>query len=174
MQRIIVDPPLSPSTPEESPSVFDTPRARLEFYRREIHFESSLLSNRTNAYLTAQSFLVIAFCSSMANVNTSWGPLFTMVAPSLLALLGMVSSLHAWPGIRASYEIIDHWQFKQRHLLASEPAMGRAYDDSPLFSDWENSQKGYRASLQFSLRSPVIFIVFWVLLGLFGLWAQLH
>ncbi|MFF7710212.1 hypothetical protein [Pseudomonas sp. NPDC007930] len=174
MQRIIVDAPLSTGQAEEGAGVFDSPRARLEFYRREIHFESSLLSNRTNAYLSAQSFLVIAYASSMANVNHSWGLLFTLVVPMLLALLGLVTSMHAWPGIRASYEIIGHWHFKQRQLLASDPAMGRAYDESPLFSDWENNKQGYRASLLFSLRTPWIFISFWVLLGSFSLWAQLH
>ncbi|MBD1551689.1 hypothetical protein [Pseudomonas typographi] len=174
MQRIIVDPPATAGTGAAESGVFDSPRARLDFYRHEIHFESSLLSNRTNAYLSAQSFLVIAYASSMANVNASWGHLFTLVVPTLLALLGMVSSMHAWPGIRASYEIICHWQFKQRQLLASEPAMGQAYDDSPLFSDWENSKKGYHVSLLFSLRTPWIFSAFWLMLGGFSLWAQLR
>lgn len=174
MQRIIVDPPASPGASEEEVRVFESARARLEFYRREIHFESSLLSNRTNAYLSAQSFLVIAYASSMANMNESWGRLFTLVVPILMVLLGLVSSMHAWPGIRASYEIICHWQFKQRQLLASEPAMGQAYDDSPLFSDWENNRKGHHASLLFSLRTPWIFSGFWVMLGVFSLWAQLH
>ena len=96
---------------QESPSdvfLFGTPKDRLDFYRREIHYETSLLSNRTNAYLTAQSFLVIAFASSMANLNPRWGELFTLVVPTLMAILGIFSSLHAWPGFRASYVIIDH------------------------------------------------------------------
>ncbi len=73
----------------------------------------------------------------MANLNPAWGELFTLVVPALLALLGIVNSLHAWPGIQASSEIICHWQFKQSCLLHSDPEIGLAYDDSPLFSERE-------------------------------------
>lgn len=152
--------------------LFGTPKDRLDFYRREIQYETSLLSNRTNAYLTAQSFLVIAFASSMANLNPEWGKLFTLVVPSLMALLGVMSSLHAWPGFRAAYLIIDHWHFKQSHLLHSEPAMGFAYDDSPLFNETESSHKGYSDSLLFSMRTPWLFVIFWVVLASFCIYIQ--
>lgn len=152
--------------------LFGTPKDRLDFYRREIQYETSLLSNRTNAYLTAQSFLVIAFASSMANLNPEWGKLFTLVVPSLMALLGIMSSLHAWPGFRAAYLIIDHWHFKQSHLLHSEPAMGFAYDDSPLFNETESSHKGYCDSLLFSMRTPWLFVIFWVVLASFCIYIQ--
>lgn len=152
--------------------VFGTPKERLDFYRKEIQYETSILSNRTNAYLSAQSFLVIAFASSMANPNPEWGKLFTLVVPPFLTLLGLISSMHAWPGIRAAYEIIDHWHFKQSQLLRSQPAMGLAYDDSPLFSEHESSEKGYRKSLMFSMRTPWLFSVFWFLLGAFSIYAQ--
>ncbi|HWV08049.1 hypothetical protein [Pseudomonas sp.] len=174
MSRII-----SPENPAPEPSdvsnslMFGTPKERLDFYRREIQYETSLLANRTNAYLSAQSFLVIAYASSMANTNTEWGDLFTLVVPVLLALLGIVSSLHAWPGIKASAHIIGHWHFKQEHLLRSEPQFGHAYDDSPLFSEHESSKDTYHKSLLFSLRSPWLFAVFWWVLGAFSLWLQL-
>lgn len=155
------------------PLMFGTPRERLDFYRREIQYETSLLANRTNAYLSAQSFLVIAYASSMANANTQWGDLFTLVVPALLALLGIVSSLHAWPGIKASADIIGHWHFKQDHLLRSEPKFGHAYDDSPLFCEQESNKDSYYKSLLFSLRSPWLFAVFWGVLGAFSLWLQL-
>ena len=106
--------------PSES-LMFGTPKERLDFYRREIQYETGLLAGRTNAYLSAQSFLVIAYASSMANTNDTWGELFTLVVPALLALLGVVSSLHAWPGIKASAAIIGHWRYKQEHLLRSDP-----------------------------------------------------
>lgn len=153
--------------------LFGTPKDRLDFYRREIQYETSLLSNRTNAYLTAQSFLVIAFASSMANLNPEWGKLFTLVVPGLMAFLGIVSSLHAWPGFRASYVIIDHWHFKQSHLLRSDPVMGYAYDDSPLFNETESSHKGYRDSLMFSMRTPWFFVIFWLVLASFCIYVQL-
>ncbi|WP_213878779.1 hypothetical protein [Pseudomonas sp. dw_358] len=171
MSKIITDVPkdLPAATATQ---LFGTPKERLDFYRKEIQYETAILSNRTNAYLSAQSFLVIAFCSSMANLNPEWGKMFTLVVPPLLALLGVVSSIHAWPGIRAAYEIIDHWHFKQSQLLRSEPAMGLAYDESPLFSEHESSEKGYRTSLMFSMRSPWLFSAFWCLLGGFSLYVQ--
>ncbi|TBU71018.1 hypothetical protein DNK10_25585 [Pseudomonas daroniae] len=153
--------------------MFGTPKERLDFYRREIQYETHLLADRTNAYLAAQSFLVIAYASSMANSNPTWGDLFTLVVPTLLALLGIVNSLHAWPGIRASSAIISHWHFKQQHLLRSEPKFGHAYDQSPLFSEHESSDERYYKSLRFSLRSPWLFTIFWMVLGLFSLWLQL-
>ncbi|WPP01861.1 hypothetical protein SFA35_11135 [Pseudomonas sp. HR96] len=175
MSKIITQPPHDIPPPSNSSSdslLFGTPKERLDFYRKEIQYETAILSNRTNAYLSAQSFLVIAYCSSMGNLNPEWGKLFTLVVPPLLAMLGLVSSMHAWPGIRAAYEIIDHWHFKQSQLLRSEPAMGLAYDDSPLFSKHESSEKGYRASLMFSLRTPWLFSIFWCLLGGFSVYVQ--
>ncbi|SHM13080.1 hypothetical protein [Phytopseudomonas punonensis] len=176
MSRIITtaDPELSAETTEVSDSLmFGTPKERLDFYRREIHYETNLLADRTNAYLAAQSFLVIAYASSMANTNPGWGDLFTLVVPTLLALLGIVSSLNAWPGIRASSAIIGHWHFKQEQLLRSEPKFGHAYDESPLFSEHESSEERYFKSLRFSLRSPWLFTIFWAGLGLFSVWLQL-
>lgn len=153
--------------------LFGTPKERLDFYRKEIQYETAILSNRTNAYLSAQSFLMIAYASSMANLNPDWGKMFTLVVPPLLALLGLLNSLHAWPGIRAAYEIIDHWHFKQSQLLRSEPAMGLAYDEFPLFSEHESSEKGYRKGLLFSMRTPWLFSVFWLMLGAFSLYVQI-
>lgn len=148
-------------------------KERLDFYRKEIHFETAILSNRTNAYLGAQSFLVIAYASSMNNLNPEWGALFTLVVPILLSVLGLVSALHAWPGIKAAYQIIDHWYFKQAQLLNSEPSMGQAYDESPLFTEHESTEGGYRKALKFSMRTPWIFSLFWILLGAFSLFINL-
>ena len=174
MSKIITQLPETPSQAQEASenAMFGTPKARLDFYRNEIQYETSLMSNRTNAYLSAQSFLVIAYASSMANLNPEWGKLFTLVVPPLLALFGLVSSLHAWPGIRSAYDIIDHWHFKQSQLLDSEPAMGAAYDESPLFSERESNEKRWRGALMFSMRSPFLFSVLWAILGVFAVYAQ--
>ena len=157
---------------EHNAKMFGSPKDRLDFYRREIQYETTILANRTDAYLTAQSFLVIAFVSGMGNLNPEWGKLFTLIVPVFLAFLGILSSLNAWPGIRAAYEIIDHWHYKQSELLRSEPLMGMAYDESPLFSEMESSHKGYRKSLLFSMRAPWLFMVFWVLLGAYAFYIQ--
>lgn len=142
MPRIITDQTPQSVVDEQQVKLFGSPKERLDFYRREIHYETTNLSNRTNAYLSAQSFLVIAYASSMANMNTEWGAMFTLVVPPMLALLGLLSTLFAWPGIRAACDIIQHWHHKQSQLLLSEPVIGLTYDDSPLFSDWESSETG--------------------------------
>jgi hypothetical protein len=153
---------------ENENRIFGSPKDRLDFYRREIHFETTSLSSRTNAYLSSQAFLVIAYASSMANLNPKWGTIFTMVVPAMLALFGVVSSIMAWPGIKAACDIIDHWYYKQSGLLRSDPVIGLSYDDSPLFSSWESTDKGHKPALLFSKRTPWIFCIFWVFLGGFA------
>lgn len=172
MPRILTEPVAEEALTEYNAKMFGSPKERLDFYRREIQYETSIVANRTDAYLAAQSFLVIAFASSMSNLNPEWGKLFTLVVPPFLALLGLLSSLNAWPGIRAAYDIIDHWHFKQSQLLSSEPLIGLAYDESPLFCETESSHKGYRKSLLFSVRTPWIFATFWVLLGSYAFYIQ--
>lgn len=158
---------------EHNARMFGSPKERLDFYRREIQYETSILANRTDAFLASQSFLVIAFASSMGNLNPEWGKLFTLVVPPFLTLLGVLSSLNAWPGIRAAYDIIGHWHFKQSELLHSEPVMGLAYDESPLFCERESTHKGYRKALLFSVRTPWIFATFWILLGIWSVCIQI-
>lgn len=46
---------------------------RLDFYRKEIQYETAILTNRTDAYLAAQSFMIIAYVMTMANENPDWG-----------------------------------------------------------------------------------------------------
>ena len=164
-------PGLPPADPEMK--IFVSPKDRLDFYRREIPHEITNLSGRTNTYLTGQSFLVIAYASSMANTNPDWGPLFTLVMPVLLAMFGAFSSLSAWPGIRASCDIVDHWQHKQIQLLECEPVIGPAYDDAPLFSAWESTYEGQDKALKFYKRSPWLLAGFWTILGVFALSIQL-
>ena len=171
--RIITDETPEEVVKDQNTRLFGTPKERLDFYRREIQYETTNLSNRTNAYLTAQSFLVIAYASSMANTNPDWGMIFTVVIPPMLALLGLLNTVSAWPGIRAACEIIEHWHHKQGQLLSSEPVIGLTYDDSPLFSDWESSETGPKKSLLFSKRAPWLFSIFWVFFGFFALFLQI-
>lgn len=173
LPRILSSPTSEAELTEHDAKMFGSPKERLEFYRREIHYDTSILANRTDAYLAAQSFLVIAFSSCMGNLNPEWGKLFTLIVPPFLALLGLLSTLNAWPGIRAAYDIIDHWYYKQSELLRSEPVMGMAYDESPLFCERESTHKGYRKALLFSAGTPWIFATFWILLGLWSVLIQL-
>ena len=150
--------------------LFDSPKERLNFYRAEIHFESTLLASRTSGYLSSQSFLIIAIASSMANTNPEWGALFRLVVPAVLAILGLITSLHAIPGIRASYDIIERWHHKQGELLQTEGQVGLLPNrDSALFGEGNSPAGGerYKRTLMFSLRTPIIFGSVWALLGVF-------
>lgn len=158
---------------DQEGNIFSSPKDRLDFYRSEIHFETTNLSSRTNAYLSSQSFLVIAYASSMANLNPQWGVVFTLVVPIMLALFGVFSSIMAWPGIKAACDVIDHWYYKQNGLLRSDPAIGLSYDDSPLFSSWESTGKDHKLSLLFSIRTPWMFCIFWLCLGGFAIFVHI-
>src|SRR5690606_24437225 len=117
----------------------ESPRERLLFYRSEIHFESSLLAERTSAYLSSQSFLMIAFASTMANSNPDWGNLFRLVVPAVLALLGLITSLHAMPGIKSNFEVIERWHQKQAELLQCEGRVGiLPNNESALFGEGDS------------------------------------
>jgi len=148
--------------------LFESPKERLLFYRSEIHFESSLLAERTSAYLASQSFLMIAFASSMANDNPDWGELFRLVVPSVLALLGLITSLHAMPGIKANFDVIERWHQKQSELLQVEGRVGLLPNqESALFGEGNSPVGGhrYKKSLMFSLRTPMIFSLVWAIFG---------
>lgn len=150
--------------------VFDSAKERLNFYRSEIHFESTLLASRTSSYLSSQSFLMIAFASLMANTNPEWGSLFRLVVPSVLALLGLITSLHAIPGIRGSFDVIERWHRKQADLLQTEGNVGLLPNhDSALFGEGNTPAGGerYKRTLMFSLRTPIIFGCVWAVLGVF-------
>jgi len=149
--------------------LFDSPKERLIFYRSEIHFESSLLAERTSAYLSSQSFLMIAFASSMANSNPEWGELFRLVVPAILSVLGLITSLHAMPGIKSNFDVIERWHQKQSELLQLEGRVGMLpNNESALFGEGTSPVGGprYKRTLLFSLRTPIIFSLVWAAFGL--------
>jgi hypothetical protein len=73
LPRILTSPTSEAELTEHNAQTFGSPKERLGFYPREIHYETSILANRTDAYLAAQSFLVIAFASCTGNLNPEWG-----------------------------------------------------------------------------------------------------
>ena len=150
-------------------TIFMDARDRFHFYRSEIHHEINALAARNNALLAAQSFLIIAYASCMANSNPQWGDIFSLVAPVALAIFGVMSSLSVGPAITASYEIINHWQQKQNALFTMEMDLGIAGDDKPLFYEKPFTYTSYRYSTYFSRKTPVYFILLWIALGLLAI-----
>ena len=54
MPRILTEPTAEETLTEHNAKMFGSPKERLDFYRREIQYETSILANRTDAYLAAQ------------------------------------------------------------------------------------------------------------------------
>ena len=111
---------------------------------------------------------MIAFASSMANSNPEWGDLFRLVVPAILSLLGLLTSIHAMPGIKANFDVIERWHQKQAELLQIEGRVGMLpNNESALFGGATARSAGIATSARCcSLRTPIIFSLVW---GAFGL-----
>ena len=141
---------------------------RFARYRQEIHFEAQMLSSRLGEYLSAQSFLIIAYASS---ISAGWSKpgIFLLLVPFPMTLLGLVLSIDAQRSIRASYEVIDRWHDRQNVLmeekqdLASYWPTRRVAQDTPVDPNLKTTF--YRGS-RFATRSPWIFMVTWIYLCL--------
>ncbi|WP_148203517.1 hypothetical protein [Sodalis glossinidius] len=72
----------------------------LTFYRSEIQWQSGLLSRKLNAFIASQSFLVIAYATSISSLVGKWKNPFTLLFPLLLSVLALVLIFQTWPGIR--------------------------------------------------------------------------
>lgn len=139
----------------------------LKFYRAEIKQEYDLLSSRVNSYVTSQSFLCIAFASSMNNLNPFWGRLFTFIFPTVLAGLGIATSIQAYRGITAAFRTIELWHIKQNKLFEGDSALDN-YHLVRLSSASDPAHPVdiiYVRGLAFAKWSPRIFIIAWCLFG---------
>ena len=137
----------------------------LRFYRSEIKYQSDLLTSRLNSLLTSQSFLLIAYASSMSGLIGHWQDPFALVFPPVLAVLGLVLSLQAWPGIRAGYAVIGLWHQKERHLLIGDNDLNE-YDYLPAPRETGDEpdewlRKRSREGALFTRQAPLVFIVAW-------------
>ena len=137
----------------------------LRFYRSEIKFQSDLLSSRLSSLLTSQSFLLIAYASAMSGLIGHWQDPFTLLFPPILAVLGLVLSLQAWPGIRAGYAVIGLWHQKERRLLAQDNDLNefdyfpspRETRDNP--DEWINKRS--KEGALFTKQAPLVFTLVW-------------
>jgi len=149
----------------------------LQFYRSEIKFETELLSNRLNALISSQSFLVIAYATSMSALFRGAPHPFILVLSVSLTVLGLVLSLHAWPGIRAAYAVIEHWHVQQGRLLAQAEGM-EAYRDA-FASALAGGRHGgpeerFREGTLFAKRTPWIFALAWCHFGVLAVLLYLR
>lgn len=149
---------------------------RLSTFRSEIQFESQMLSSRLGAYLSSQSFLIIAYASSM---NAGWskpGP-FVLLVPFPMALLGIVLSLDALRAIRSSYGVIQRWNDRQNTLLEQHGYLADYWptqhgEDKPPRDP--TLSRRFREGTLFAIRSPWIFGITWIYLAGVAIWLFLR
>jgi hypothetical protein len=128
-------------------------------YRSEVQHEMALMLARLNALLTSQSFLVIAYASSMAIANGHWTQPLATVLPTFLALLGFVLAIEGRIGIVAARRALWRWEHRLDLLVEINAAL----------IDWadmldEAVRDTRRAGELFAVRSPIIFMGAWVFL----------
>lgn len=94
---------------------------RLVFIREETRFEVGLLHDRINALISAEAFLTIAY--TMAMTSDHRGAIFSMLVAPMLAVVGLLLAVLAWPGVDASFKIIVEWNSRQVQVMQENPLL---------------------------------------------------
>ena len=144
---------------------------QLDYIRAEIREEVGLLNNRLNSLMSSQSFLVIAYASTLSSSNGNFHKLYTVLLPPFLAMLGAALVLEARPSLHAALEAIDNWRQREANLVSSS----EDYAPYTLAVDDRSRQDIMRRQHQgrhFAIRAPMIMLVAWLVLLLlpFGLY----
>ncbi|MEO7719739.1 MAG: hypothetical protein ABIY70_26330 [Capsulimonas sp.] len=166
-------------------STLNSKIAKLKFYRDEDAREWALLSNRVNAYVTSQSFLVSATVLALAN-STPHGHLFRLVFPLILGAIGLATSVLAYQGVTSAMDVIRLWRDKCAALSSADShedalddyyvVRGRPYNwlraiNQNLFARFQRQivdpqiDEIHVRSLKFALLTPWIFGTAWVVFG---------
>lgn len=145
---------------------------QLDHVRAEIRSEIGLLNDRLNALMSSQSFLVIAYATSLSSSNGDFSGVFTIALPPLLALLGGALVLEAIPSLRAALRALNDWRQREAALVGSSPGLApyTLAVDEPSRQAVEQRQHQGR---HFASRAPAIMLTAWLLLLAlpFGLYA---
>jgi hypothetical protein len=115
--------------------------------------------------ISAEAFLTIAYTMAMSNSNAHWGMAFSMLVPPILALVGLVLAVLAWPGVDSSFKIIVEWNVRQIELMQANPAMTDAMwrlDARGRGSRRANPDRGL--SMLFARTVPAVFSFAWAIL----------
>ena len=110
----------------DTPDVLGDDIRRFVFIREETRFEIGLLHARINALISAEAFLTIAFTMAISTSNARWGATLSTVVPPVLSLVGLVLAVLAWPGVDASFRIVNEWTAHQRQFMQENPAITAA------------------------------------------------
>lgn len=136
---------------------------RLAFIRAELRFELGLLHDRVNALVAAEAFLTIAYTAAMSN-GARWGAVFSAVVSPILAVLGLLLALLAWPGVATTVRLVLGWTTSQNELLRREASLS-AITGLPGRSD----DRDQRKSMLFFRTVPGLFALVWAVLTVVAL-----
>lgn len=148
-------------------------RELLAFVRGEIRHESGMLSSRLGAFLTSQSFLLIAYGTTMSGSLGQWRTPFTLLIPPALALLGLVLAAYAWVGVRAAAVVLAQWHARQDELMDGNPALEGyrpAVPGGRGAADAAGTERLRRQGTVFAKHTPPIFAAAWCYLGVLPPW----
>lgn len=143
---------------------------QLDYIRTEIRGEIGLLNNRLNSLMSSQSFLVIAYASSLSSSNGDFRTVFTVILPPFLAVLGAGLVLEARPSLNAARQAIDDWRHREAAMVDSSEDFkpySLAVDDNSRRAVKHRQHQGRH----FAARAPMIMLAAWMVLLLlpFGL-----
>lgn len=147
---------------------------QVQAIRDEMRFEIGILHDRVNALVSAEAFLIISFTMALAYANDGPSGRLFPVAP-LLAAVGFLLALLAWPGVNRGVAIVVEW-----NLLLIAALKGARAD--PAFV-WRPSvdaagdaqtQRHHRSSMLFARFVPPVFALAWVALAAVVLSAALR
>ncbi len=137
----------------------------LEFIRKEVAHEFTLLNSRLTWLTASQSFLIAAFTLGLGNASVYRAGWYTQ---ALLPILGSLICLISLPGITGAHKTIKIWLVKQ-HTLMERLKNNVAYDairNSRLEANPELDPI-HSWSTVFAQLLPVLLFTFWCLCGLF-------
>lgn len=133
--------------------------------REEMKFEIGILHDRVNALVSAEAFLIISFTMSLAYSGDRWSGRFFWVAP-LLALIGFLLAVLAWPGVGRGFETIVEWNTLLIEVLPRARQDPRiVWIRSVDVAGAAKTQGYHRRGLLFARFVPAVFAVAWIILA---------
>lgn len=162
--------------PPEDSGVDSIILERFKLYRDEIKHEFDLITGRLNAYLSAQSFLILAYAAAMNTTNNKSLQKFPLIFSSILAVVGIILSLQAIRGIAAADYTVRKWNLRIRNLRRDynwlrDYQSGRE-EDNVLIRNGIEVDPTHEKGLNFPRFSPYLFILTWVLLLILAVYLQ--
>jgi hypothetical protein len=143
---------------------------RFQAYVADLRHGSETMVARLNTVLSSQSFLAIAYATSMASANRHWHDTFAVTIPPVMAALGFVLAFAGYLDIRAAKTEVAHWHREAARLLADYPHLrsrlqrgGEVRHDTPRSA---GELMANRAPLAFMTGWTWFFLAPWILRSL--------